>query len=568
MWETVKHHRWTTESLAIMRVGWPVMATFILQYFLQLVNMFVIGHAPGMEERGLAAAALGNMYSNFTGIAVTLGMATAIDTLAAQAFGANNYRRVGVIVQRGAVYLTVLCLPVGILWWFGGGIMRHLKQDPETVDYAEDYVKISILGLWPLVMFEVAKKFLQVQNLTVPPMIAVGVGIVANAVLAYILVFHTTLGFYGAPLALALAEWIMFFAMMLYMWIYYDYVTEVYENSEESDIRGSGNPDKQNEGASFAIAGGDELFEDIEDVSQGTEDHEGWKNGTQEDDCSYNERIALNSKAKEEGVKSSEDDGSVEKVLSGRTWQGFSAREAFSGWKEFTLLALPGAIQLTIEWGTFEVLALISGMVGTTALATHSILSMSGGAMFMFPLGLSVAVGIRVGHAIGDQRPKDAKESTLIGYVLGIMYSILNGIVVIGCRKYWAFIFSSQESVVALTAKTLPVLAVFNLFDANQCVLSGVLRGVGRQALGATINFFSYCIIGLPVAYALALPEELGLSGVWGGATIGAATASVLLSLTVALQNWQRLSRQALHRSAATRKQEEDDEKRRKEEDS
>ena len=32
--------------------------------------------------------------------------------------------------------------------------MRHLKQEPETVDYAEDYVKISILGLWPLVMFE------------------------------------------------------------------------------------------------------------------------------------------------------------------------------------------------------------------------------------------------------------------------------------------------------------------------------------------------------------------------------------------------------------------------------
>lgn len=220
----------------------------------------------------------------------------------------------------------------------------------------------------------------------------------------------------------------------------------------------------------------------------------------------------------------------------------------------------------SLQWGTFEVLALISGMVGTTALATHSILAMSGGAMFMFPLGLSVAVGIRVGHAIGDQRPRDAKQSTLIGCVLGIVYSILNGIVVIGCRNYWAFIFSSQESVIRLTGKTLPILAVFNLFDANQCVFSGVLRGVGRQALGATINFFSYCIIGLPAAYALAIPEDLGLSGVWSGATIGAATASVLLTLTVAFQNWQKLARKAFHRSVATRKQEHDDDRHSKQE--
>ena len=191
---------------------------------------------------------------------------------------------------------------------------------------------------------------------------------------------------------------------------------------------------------------------------------------------------------------------------------------------------------------------------------------MSCGAMFMFPLGLSVAVGIRVGHAIGDQRPKDAKKSTLVVCILGIMYSVFNGVVVIGCRNYWGFIFSSQESVISLTGKTVPLLAVFNLFDANQCVFSGVLRGVGRQALGAMINFFSYNIIGLPVAYALAIREDFGLSGVWGGVTIGLATASLLLAFTVAFQNWPELARKAFHRSVATRKLEEDEDRRKREE--
>lgn len=195
-------------------------------------------------------------------------------------------------------------------------------------------------------------------------------------------------------------------------------------------------------------------------------------------------------------------------------------------------------------------LALFAGMVGTTALATHSILSMSGGAMFMFPLGLSVAVGIRVGHATGDQRPEDAKLSTYVGCTLGVVYSVLNAIVILCARNYWGLIFSPEKGVVDLTAKTLPILAVFNLFDANQCVLSGMLRGVGRQAFGALLNFISYCMIGLPLAYLFSNPWDLKLRGVWSGDTVGAAIASALLIVTALRQDWKGLAREAYKRSA------------------
>ena len=180
-------------------------------------------------------------------------------------------------------------------------------------------------------------------------MIAVGVGIAANVVLAYLLVFHTRLGFFGAPLALALAEWIMFGAMMFYMWIYYDYVTEVYDTPEEAENDTCGaESGKQNGGHAFTIAEDEEFLEDIEDASPNGEEDEDRKDEYQRDEPTDGESVALHARAKEEPTESSENT-SAEKVLVGRTWQGFSVRESFSGWKEFTLLALPGAIQLTTQ---------------------------------------------------------------------------------------------------------------------------------------------------------------------------------------------------------------------------
>ena len=46
--------------------------------------------------------------------------------------------------------------------------------------------------------------------------------------------------------------------------------------------------------------------------------------------------------------------------------------------------------------------------------------------------------------------------------------------------------------------------------------MAGVLRGCGRQFLGAGINTFSY-FVGLPVGISLALATNLKTLGMWIG---------------------------------------------------
>ena len=50
-----------------------------------------------------------------------------------------------------------------------------------------------------------------------------------------------------------------------------------------------------------------------------------------------------------------------------------------------------------------------------------------------------------------------------------------------------------------------------------QGTISGILRGSGRQLIGAGVNFVSYYVIGLPIAIVLALVADLGALGVWSG---------------------------------------------------
>ena len=62
---------------------------------------------------------LGRMWVNVTGFSLCFGGMSALDTLASQAYGAENYAMVGTWAQRGCVLLSLMCLPIGCLWAFG-----------------------------------------------------------------------------------------------------------------------------------------------------------------------------------------------------------------------------------------------------------------------------------------------------------------------------------------------------------------------------------------------------------------------------------------------------------------
>jgi MATE family multidrug resistance protein len=69
--------------------------------------------------------------------------------------------------------------------------------------------------------------------------------------------------------------------------------------------------------------------------------------------------------------------------------------------------------------------------------------------------------------------------------------------------------------------------------EGANTVLAGVMRGCGRQKIGASINLVTYWGLGLPIACLLAFPGKLGALGLWTGLACTASIQALLMTLTV-----------------------------------
>ena len=58
------------------------------------------------------------------------------------------------------------------------------------------------------------------------------------------------------------------------------------------------------------------------------------------------------------------------------------------------------------------------------------------------------------------------------------------------------------------------------------CPVGAILRGCGRLWAGASMNVLSWWVIGVPLAYYLAIVEDHNMQGLW----VGFATAGVVQS--------------------------------------
>ena len=85
--------------------------------------------------------------------------------------------------------------------------------------------------------------------------------------------------------------------------------------------------------------------------------------------------------------------------------------------------------------------------------------------------------------------------------------------------QVFGYLFSDDANVVALVAQVMPLVASFQVADGLAGSCGGVLRGQGRQHLGAAFNLLAYYVLALPLGITLAFRAGYGLQGLWIGAS-------------------------------------------------
>ncbi|GLE04105.1 hypothetical protein PINS_up013016 [Pythium insidiosum] len=98
------------EACAIWSMGWKVSLATFCRISLSTISTAFLGHLGSNE---LAASALAGIWTNGVQILI-YGFAISICTLCGQAYGAKNFELVGIWLQFGIIFLTLLSIPVMI----------------------------------------------------------------------------------------------------------------------------------------------------------------------------------------------------------------------------------------------------------------------------------------------------------------------------------------------------------------------------------------------------------------------------------------------------------------------
>ncbi|KIX04254.1 uncharacterized protein Z518_07808 [Rhinocladiella mackenziei CBS 650.93] len=232
-------------------------------------------------------------------------------------------------------------------------------------------------------------------------------------------------------------------------------------------------------------------------------------------------------------------------------WPGLLPRTTFQNWMPMIKLSVPGAVMTLGEWFAFELLNFSAAYIMTRGsdhansgpLAAQAILSTTSVLVWHIPFSGSVVASTRVGHLIGRGSVNAAKRLSEFYAVFFTGIATLDFALVIAIGDIIGRFATQQSSsdVRDLVMTTLPFVAIFQIFDAAVCCIHGILRGLGRQAIGGWATFAVNYGLGVPLALVLSLgPPKLGLVGLWSGLAIGQTVLASVQAIVLRIMKWEK----------------------------
>ena len=213
--------------------------------------------------------------------------------------------------------------------------------------------------------------------------------------------------------------------------------------------------------------------------------------------------------------------------------------------REMVRVGLPIAVTLTSEVGMFAAIALLMGRFGVVQAAAHQLAVNFSAMAFMIPLGISAAITIRVGHALGQGDAVMARFRALVGIALAAACMVLTATVMVVLPNQVIAIYTDDAAVAALAVSFLAMAALFQMSDGLQVAAMGALRGYKDTWWPMVATTIAYWLVGVPLAYVLGFLYWVEPRGLWA-----ALIVSLTLVAAVLLGRLWQISRREIVLSA------------------
>jgi MATE family multidrug resistance protein len=134
------------------------------------------------------------------------------------------------------------------------------------------------------------------------------------------------------------------------------------------------------------------------------------------------------------------------------TWPGLQCWREALAWKQFTAYMRlgTGGMLAASEWWYWEVLCLLVGTLGVLPLSVHTIPTQVLTVSFMIPIGIGIALSIRLGATL----PRNVKRAQQLVVGCGLFSIALFGIMSLlmwTCRNYIFGLFTTEQDVLEVS---------------------------------------------------------------------------------------------------------------------
>ncbi|ACJ29200.1 Multi antimicrobial extrusion protein MatE [Shewanella piezotolerans WP3] len=202
---------------------------------------------------------------------------------------------------------------------------------------------------------------------------------------------------------------------------------------------------------------------------------------------------------------------------------------------DMTKHGFPIAMALFFEVSLFAIIALLLAPLGATVVAGHQIALNFSSIVFMLPLSIGIAVSIRVGYYLGQDKPEISSMITRLGLIISFSLALFTAIITVLFRNEIALLYNDNPDVIALAGSLMFFAAIYQLSDAVQVVTAGALRGYKDTRSAFYITLVSYWAVGMTLGYTLArtdlLVPAMGAQGFWIGLIAGLTAAAILFAM-------------------------------------
>lgn len=205
--------RWP-EMKEQLKIAGPMIFINIFTLWIQLMSVMFVGH---LGSSALSRSTIATSFANVVGVSVLMGMSTALDTLCGQAYGAKQYRLLGVHLQRAVVVLILTAIPLAVVFAFAGNILELCGQNSEISRGAGEYSRWLIPVLFGIAFSQPHMRFLLAQSLVIPMIICAFITLLCHMPICWALVYHSGLGYRGAALATSISFWINVVLLVSYV---------------------------------------------------------------------------------------------------------------------------------------------------------------------------------------------------------------------------------------------------------------------------------------------------------------------------------------------------------------